>query len=46
MPPHKGQKQQRYDEGTKREAVRLRVEEQWSYPMIMESTVYRQGKSR
>lgn len=36
MPPPKGQKQQPYDEATKREAVRLRVEEQWSYPMIME----------
>ncbi|HAJ4019726.1 TPA: IS3 family transposase, partial [Escherichia coli] len=32
----KGQKQQQYDEATKSEAVRLRVEEHWSYPMIME----------
>lgn len=36
MPPRKGQKQQQYDEATKSEAVRLRVEEHWSYPMIME----------
>jgi len=36
MPPKKGQKFNRYDESTKREAVRLRVEEQWSYPMIRE----------
>ena len=32
----KGQTFNRYDEATKKEAVRLRLEEQWSYPMIME----------
>lgn len=34
--PRKGQKFNHYDEETKREAVRLRLEEQWSYGMIME----------
>jgi len=32
----KGQKFNRYSEETKREAVRLRAEEGWSYSMIME----------
>ncbi|WP_085979470.1 IS3 family transposase [Paenibacillus curdlanolyticus] len=32
----KGQTFNRYDEATKKEAVRLRLEEQWSYPMIMD----------
>lgn len=36
MPPKKGQKFNRYDEETKREAVRLRVDEQWSYSQIRE----------
>ena len=36
MPPKKGQKFNRYDENTKQEAVRLRLEEQWSYPQIQE----------
>jgi len=36
MPPRKGQKMSRYSEETKTEAVRLRVEEHWSFPMIME----------
>lgn len=31
----KGQTFTRYDEATKLEAVRLRLEEQWSYSMIM-----------
>lgn len=34
VPANKGQKFKKYSEGTKREAVRLRVEEQWSYSMI------------
>lgn len=36
MPPKKGQKFNRYDDETKREAVRLRMEEQWSYSQIQE----------
>jgi transposase-like protein len=32
----KGQRFNRYDEATKKEAVRLRLEEKWSYSMIME----------
>ncbi|WP_018978644.1 helix-turn-helix domain-containing protein, partial [Saccharibacillus kuerlensis] len=32
----KGQTFKRYEEETKREAVRLRTEEGWSYPQIME----------
>lgn len=36
MPPKKGQKFNRYDEETKQEAVRLRIEEQWSYSQIKE----------
>jgi transposase len=35
MPPKKGQKFNHYDEATKKEAVRLRLDEQWSYAMIM-----------
>ncbi|KRE47382.1 IS3 family transposase [Paenibacillus sp. Soil522] len=34
MPPKKGQSFKRYHEDTKKEAVRLHVEEQWSYTMI------------
>ncbi|WP_435368038.1 IS3 family transposase [Paenibacillus pasadenensis] len=36
MPPKKGQKFNRYDEETKKEAVRLRLEEEWSYAQIQE----------
>jgi len=35
MPPKKGQTFTRYSEEIKKEAVRLRLEENWSYPMIM-----------
>lgn len=35
MPPKKGQKLTKYDEEIKKEAVRLRLEEQWSYSRIM-----------
>ncbi|TRY22098.1 IS3 family transposase [Brevibacillus sp. LEMMJ03] len=36
MPPKKGQVFTRYSEDTKKEAVRLRLEEQWSYQEIRE----------
>ncbi len=34
MPPKKGQVFTRYSEEIKKEAVRLRGEDQWSYAMI------------
>jgi transposase len=36
LPAKKGQKFEKYTDEMKREAVRLRLEEQWSYFMIME----------
>lgn len=36
MPPKKGQVFTRYSQNTKKEAVRLRLEEQWSYQEIRE----------
>lgn len=36
MPPKKGQTFAKYSEETKKEAVRLRTEENWSYSMIKE----------
>lgn len=36
MPPKKGQVFTRYSEEIKREAVRLRIQDQWSYAMIRE----------
>ena len=38
MPPKKGQKFTKYSEEIKAEAVRLRVEEKWSYSMIKEKS--------
>jgi transposase len=36
MPPKRGQTFNRYSDDMKKEAVRLRVEEQWSYTLIRE----------